>query len=303
MNIETFSIESLKINLFFLRIMKEHALFIMLSLPAKEKDLQNEATLFIESFDSLLATTINLSTGYLSYNDIYITNYTKNAEDKTSNLTGVMINTTLTTDEEKLVHTTKTNYETIAPLVIKLNGDILFHLNRFIEFKTKILNLVNKCVIFSFNYPSLLEHIKNEAIMYAQILINIQEKLNPKNKLYDIIRQESFWDHIIAQHGQFMSGFLDPSEKELIEIAQEITIRFNILKNKISNAKSKPEIKAITNESIPATKEVISYNELATKNILNCNIKSIIIPLMSDHLLREASFYLDLLEELNQEIR
>lgn len=302
MSSEQLNMEALKINLFFLRIMKEHALFIMLGLPPKEKHLIDEAKSFNEVFDSLLLKVIGVSKGYITFDDIYITAFTKKAEEKTASLTGANINIALTTEEKKSVNTTKTNFNELDPLITNLNNEILFHLNKFIEFKAMILIKINNCSVFAFYYPSLFEHIKNEAIIYAQLLVNIQNKINPKNKLYDIIRQESFWDHIISQHGQFISGFLDPSEKELIENAQKIVLRFTNLKNKIISAKSVPEIKAITKESITATKEAISYKESATKGILDCKIKSIIIPLLSDHLIREAAFYLDLLEEFHQEV-
>ena len=40
----------------------------------------------------------------------------------------------------------------------------------------------------------------------------------------------------------------------------------------------------------------IDFKKAATKGILGCEIKSIILPLLSDHVLREANHYLRILE-------
>ena len=44
------------------------------------------------------------------------------------------------------------------------------------------------------------------------------------------------------------------------------------------------------------TAKLIDFKKAATKGILGCEIKSIILPLLSDHVLREANHYLRILE-------
>ena len=52
----------------------------------------------------------------------------------------------------------------------------------------------------------------------------------------------------------------------------------------------------VTKESLKATKAIRDFKAQATEGLLDCNIRSIIIPLLGDHTLREANHYLRLLK-------
>ena len=53
---------------------------------------------------------------------------------------------------------------------------------------------------------------------------------------------------------------------------------------------------AITEESSQTTQDLRNFKAQGTQGILSCEIKSIIIPLLGDHVLREANHYLRLLK-------
>ena len=51
----------------------------------------------------------------------------------------------------------------------------------------------------------------------------------------------------------------------------------------------------VTADSLNATKAIRDFKAQGTAGILDCKVKSIIIPLLADHTLREANHYLRLL--------
>jgi hypothetical protein len=55
-------------------------------------------------------------------------------------------------------------------------------------------------------------------------------------------------------------------------------------------------IEKVTNDSLKATKDIRDFKAQGTQGILECKIKSIILPLLGDHTLREANHYLRLLK-------
>ncbi len=55
-------------------------------------------------------------------------------------------------------------------------------------------------------------------------------------------------------------------------------------------------ISKVTDDSLKATKEIKNFKAQGTQGLIECKIKSIIIPLLGDHTLREANHYLRLLK-------
>ena len=58
----------------------------------------------------------------------------------------------------------------------------------------------------------------------------------------------------------------------------------------------------VTKESKKATKKFKDFKVQGTEGLINCNIKSIIVPLLGDHVLREANHYLLLLSKYEKEV-
>lgn len=55
-------------------------------------------------------------------------------------------------------------------------------------------------------------------------------------------------------------------------------------------------ISRVTDDSLKATEAIRKFKAQGTKGLVECKIKSIIIPLLGDHTLSEASHYLRLLK-------
>lgn len=264
--------------------------------PPKNYLLINQSKQFINLFENLLARTIILSNGNVIVSNDAVTQYTLPAEQGTSFLSGLPINTNLTVNEFNLKSANQSYNKELAQSVHDLNRNAIAATKLIVQLKTKILNNVNQCQLYTTNYPLLIDHIKREAILYINILERLQKR-EDVNVRKDAALQEPFWNRIMAEHAKFIRGYLDPSEEELFDIADNFGDEFDELTKEAKKINEETNIlPKVTKNSLEATKEIKAFKEQGTKGIINCKIKSIILPLLADHVLREANHYLNLLE-------
>lgn len=300
--------QSLQLHLFFARIMKEHSFFLEIGFTEKDSNYKQRADYFRKEFEQLLADTISLSDGVISQNFLLsgevITPFTLNAEIATSYFTGVNIPTNLTKAitliEDNFQRSTKANLE---QEVYSLNERAMKLVMDLIRFKSMLLSNVLSCNIFTVNYPLLIDHILREAKLYYELTSRLQnrEDIDLEREAFE---QEIFWNRIMAEHSKFIRGLLDPTEDELIETANDFGNEFDELTNATIEAMDMSlPVSQITEENYNATKEIKNFKQQGTQGILNCQIKSIIIPLLGDHTLREANHYLRLLEIFKKDLK
>lgn len=105
----------------------------------------------------------------------------------------------------------------------------------------------------------------------------------------------------MAEHAKFIRGLLDPSENDLINKANDFGNEFDQLtiEAKAAMDTTIPPLAEVTDKSLKATLELQNFKTQGTQGILECKVKSIIIPLLGDHVLREANHYLRLLKMFN----
>lgn len=288
---------SLELHLFFGRIMKEHSLFLAAGFTPKNTKLSREANDYKVQFEKILLEAIKLSKGnirksVLDSGEIF-TEYTLSTERKTEYYTGIEINSKITAMEEKL--TCKDNIEIDSKKIgsiKKLNTRVIKLLDGLIDLKTRILNEVLSCKLFTTNYPLLIEHIIHEAKSYRSYLYDIEndEDIEKKN----IKETELFWDEIMMEHALFIRGLLDPSEDELINTSDRFAKEYFALIEKAKNM-TNATISTVSDETLAETIKLRDFKKAGTEVIEECKIKSIILPLLSDHLLREANHYIRLL--------
>ncbi len=225
--------QSLGTHLFFTRIMKEHALFLELGFTPRDKDFMRTADEFRLAFDDFLREVTAVSDGvveveYLRSGEV-TTPFTLRAEKATEYFTGIVIDTDLTRMEEGMSPGRSTDSDgDLVRRVSMLNNRALDLLNQLIRFKTRILRDVTDCKMFTVNYPLLIDHITREAKLYHRTILNLQnrEDIDLERDAYE---QELFWNRIMAEHSLFIRGLLDPTEDELITLANNFGNEFNEL--------------------------------------------------------------------------
>lgn len=303
---------SLEINLFFLRILKEHSFFLEVSFPPQNYHLKQQACMLKYTFEHLLIETINLSYGKVPIKNDALTEYTYEAEKVSEALLGTPLNTNITLHESAIEKQTVAANLNLPPMftqnIYQLNSRAINAAHNIVRFKTIVLDNVLNCSLYTTNYPLLIEHIRREAIFYIDLLTKLQNRMNTyitkeknkekktKNDKEEMIKKEIFWNQIMAEHAKFVRGLLDPTEDVLIKSASNYGKQFDSLTAEALKSTEK-NLSKVTKNSLNLTKEFKQFKEQGTEGILNCQIKSIIIPLLADHILREANHYLDFLEK------
>ncbi len=293
--------QSLELHLFFARIMKEHSFFLQLGFTPRDIEYAQRANEFRMDFDKLLMDVVLLSDGVVS-NDVLksgevITPYTLKAEKASAFYTGIDIPSDITGAEANLADATNNMASmSLVDKVSRINSRAIPLISGLIHFKTEILNNVLGCRMFTVNYPLLIDHIMREAKLYLNMVIRLERRMFT-NLHQDALEQEAFWNRIMAEHSKFIRGFLDPTEEELFNTANHYGNEFDELTKEALNAMDRTlPIDQITKDSLQATLELRDFKVQATKGLLDCKIKSIIIPLLADHTLREANHYIRLLK-------
>lgn len=290
--------ESIEINLFFLRIMKEHIIFTSAALTLRDAGMVPALMRTKDQFEGLLKETLAMSGGILSpmamtAGDI-VTQYTLNAEMTTKQLTGLPIDTNITISEMEMFSMSRTDMNTTtAQSVNSLNQRIITLLKSTIQTQKTLLQNVLSCRMFTSLYPLMIDHVTREAEHYQHHLEMLQQRESMKGQPGMIAQHEEFWNDIMGEHGKFIRGLLDPTEEELIKKANGFADEFEELSKEARRAYQQLEYLAqVTRSSTAATLDIRNFKEQGTKGILECKIRSIILPLLSDHVLREANHYL-----------
>lgn len=289
---------SLEVHLFFGRIMKEHSLFLMAGFPSSEKELISRADWFRQEFEKALEMAVQLADGRISEDMLHfgevVTDFTEIAECQTQRLSGIPIDMDITRAEEKLRGGMWDNFcrQTVMQ-VNNLNRRILSLLNGLIPFKEMALQKVLSCSLYSANYPLLLEHIIREAKLYRQFVSELVQKGRlPEQNMREV---ELFWNQIMMEHAQFIRGLLDPTECTLMETADGFADDYCRLLEAARHQDSCACGGRMDN-SLELTEKYQAFKSAGIKGITGCDIRSLIIPLLADHVLREANHYLRLLK-------
>ncbi len=293
---------SLETHLFFGRIMKEHSLFLLAGFPAKETEFIQRADRFREEFENGLRRTVNLANGIVSQSVLnsgeIVTEFTQKAECQTRDLTGISIDMKITEAEEQLRagNCVMVNRQIVSHIRM-LNRQMFNSLNGLISFKEEILEKMTRCRLYTTNYPLLIEHILREAKLYRQNILELEKR--GRISIPDVKELELFWNQIMMEHAQFIRGLLDPTECELIETANEFAKDYCHLLEE-ARKQDKKVMDALTEMILQTTKQYQEFKTAGTEGITGCKIRSIILPLLADHVLREANHYLRMLEHVQK---
>ena len=299
MNMENYVRASLETHLFFGRIMKEHSLFLQVGFPAGETGYRSKASWYRDEFEKVLWQTVRFSDGMVGKDVLcsgeVFTEYTVMAEQQTGRLTKIPIDVRITQAEENLQAGREAcKDERMARRIRQLNHHVLHLLGGLIEFKKQILQEVTCCRLFTANYPLLIEHIIREAELYQKMIASLED--GTCKSVEQMAETERFWNQIMMEHALFIRGLLDPTEGELIETADSFAGDYQRL---LEEARQKDcrAMNGLTRKTLETTKKYRDFKAAGTKGITGCEIRSIILPLLADHVLREANHYLRLLKQ------
>ena len=297
MRTNRYVVQSLELHLFFGRIMKEHALFLEAGFMPADPSFPQRAEQFKRGFEALLSDAMDLSNGVVRKEVLesgeIVTEFTDLAERQTEHFTGIAISNAIT-GRALCLQPGVGQCRNLGPMfgrVHNLNRTALKLLDGLICFKENVLKCVLQGELFTLNYPLLIEHIIREAKLYR----NYVQILEQEGELPEHIVKETecFWNQIMMEHAQFIRGLLDPCEAELFCTADGFAKDYCRLLEASRNAHDQ----TLTRQTLEQTIKFRDFKAAGAQGIQQCKIRSIILPLLADHVLREANHYIRLLKQ------
>jgi hypothetical protein len=188
-------------------------------------------------------------------------------------------------------------------LIKRFNTEVHNAATHIWAFKRKVLGLVLRCQLpGANNFPLLIDHTSREAFYFRNRLEELNTgRLEP---LPDAIIDENvFFLRIMADHAKFIGHLLDPSERQLVEQARNFSQDFDQLLFQARDLDSmRPQ-----SQTIPLLDQFLDQNRVSVKSLRDfkktarelieaCRIKSIIHPLLADHVFREAERFLFIID-------
>lgn len=298
---QDYIVEALEQHLFFARIMKEHAFFLKVGFLPPNAGLAKEGERFLRNFEMLLSRAISLSNHVVRRcvldSGELVTEFTSCAEHQTQRLTGTLIQCELTDREMHLrsrdCDTDLYHSQTLTCQVRQLNQDGLMLVNGLIHYKERLLRCINSCKLFTVNYPLLIEHILREAHLYRAHLMRLEGLADCSCQ--ELCDSELFWNRIMMEHALFIRGLLDPSEDELVNTANNFAADYRRLLE--TSAAANDRMMQSGGNALELTHKFRDFKRAGVEGIEACQIRSIILPLLADHVLREANHYIRLLND------
>lgn len=292
--------ESLDLNMFFARIMREHAIFMQAGFLPKDIAYAQQAEQFKCQYDEVLKEAIMLSDCTASPDVLrsreLVTDKTLRAEQKTETLMGIPIDMTLTMEEQKLKPDLGTIPKGIEQHISVLNQKAMDLTTSFAEFKAMVLEQVTQCCLTTNLFPTQFKHVYEEALFYLKVLKRLMNNQFVDSRV-DLFEQKLFWDEIMREHAKLVQHLLDPSEKELCYKARDLAQRFELLEQKLKGeGLPASSFGQLIQENINAALSIADFKAVSTELILACQVKSLLSPLLTDHTLREAYYYLRILQ-------
>ncbi|MDD4600171.1 hypothetical protein SDC9_04022 [bioreactor metagenome] len=243
---------------FWLRIMKEHALFMKLGFACSDEELICQAENFYNEFAAL----------------------------------------------EKKSHAIRCDEE-----LMEFVECIMLAVKNIFAFKRHVLHLIIHCEIGGYNYPLLIDHISREAMYFYKLLGKMREG-DMKYPVDSIVSDNVFWLRHMSEHARFIVGLLDPSERGFVEQANNFAVQFEQLQLQARDLDSmlwhscpNNDLVRFEKDVTTATNQIRDFKKAARDLIAACKVISLIPPLLADHVLREAEYFLDVLEVIQQDLQ
>ncbi|MGI5901708.1 MAG: DUF2935 domain-containing protein [Desulfitobacteriia bacterium] len=298
--LESYIRNSLELNLFWIRILKEHMILMLARFMPKDSPYIRQAENFKQQFESYLYETICLADGLISLEVLQsgelATKKTLFAEERTIEATGIRIETQLTVMEYDLRSQTSSavpvyNPE-LATRISALNQQIVASACSVVDFMAALYQNVIHCNLFTTQLPSVYEHQRQETIYYIKQLQKLENHQDPE-LYFNKAEEERFWNPNMMAHAKVMRQLFDFSEEVMVKRANDLALYFEDLDKKARKGSSSN----LTTESRQAAKAIRDFKARSTDLLLACELQGIMSPLLADHILREANYYLRLLRK------
>lgn len=179
-------------------------------------------------------------------------------------------------DRAKNATIDKTNYAAFNRTTVEL-------IRPFLDFKRRLRDAHVSGRIRTLVFPSFFDHTAREAERAVARL----EKLAAGNSSLDFAEVVDFWSAAMSEHNEFIAHLLDPQEDELIGHALDSSAMFKGFRH-VNRERRLP-----IGEVVLATEEIIDFETVLQEGMNAGRIKSILNPMLVDHMRRETLKFID----------
>lgn len=301
LNDKDFVRESLIINLYYLRTLREYCARIEVSLPIKYQDYIITSRDLANRCEIIGKELLNISNNRIPKealeSGIFITKYTLEAELLTEKLFGIDINTNLSEIENNLEPGDIEATPDIVNNITNINNRIITLANEFITFATNLYEKVSSQEVFTFYYNSLNIYLIEEVKVYISELERLNERL--LNDPSFITDREFYRNSFLYGISTFIRGEIDPSYQDIWNKANLFTIEYKNLVLEYENMIITPENQRnMSLNSLELARRFKLFLEEIIEKVLKKELYFISAPITKDNALTAVNYFIYNLEKI-----
>ena len=275
-------------------------MFIISFLTNKEQNFKDLLLEDIKRYQDLFKRILSFSNGkvskeFLNSNVLY-TSYTRDLELDTIKYFDIGLDPSITLDCLKLI---PGNMELLDLKEIdKYMEELLELLNK----STNILNNINiyitKNNMFLTIYPLVIDHMINENKLLKDTLERLLKRVGTDPTYVYIL--EYYYSLFLKEHSLLIRNLMNPLKDKEVEVCNKYYDLYNSLLTSFNNEVSPYSIDGIYNRCINITNNFKSFLEDAINITIKNPSNFMVVPIVLDHLLREANSYINNLNHFNR---
>lgn len=287
--------ESIAINLYYLRTLREFCLNIQTSLVPFEKGYISKAESIALSCERLGNDITSFASGMVSKEaldyQIYATQYTLECEKLTEKLFNVDIDTGITEKELQLKSgEPKTVSQEMVDSMKRINAEAFSLADEFSKLCTEIVNKMEINELFSYSYIALTRFMIYETELFKSGLERLiqQFQIDPSSAA----NYEFYFNNSMRSIAIFIEKLVDPINEDIFDKAKWFENSFNEAEETYKTTPLTPDNqKALTEKETLLVKEFHNFMEECIKKLLAREVYFIIEPIFWDNMYTQINFF------------
>lgn len=184
-------------------------------------------------------------------------------------------------------------------------ADAICIVKEFYLFQRRLVLLMLCCKLMGNSFPFLIDHLAREAEYVLHFMEYIRDSTISFE--YDPSGELVFWLRLMADHAKFICHLLDPSERALLETAQNFSDEFDDLylqgrdfDSMLYQRKAVPAFCRFIQDVKVSTVMLKDFKRAARELIKNCRLIGLIPEQLANHIYCEAEHFIGILAKLEK---
>lgn len=287
--------ESIAINLYYLRTLREFCLNIQTSLVPFEKGYISKAESIALSCERLGNDITSFASGMVSKEaldyQIYVTQYTLECEKLTEKLFNIDIDTGITEKELQLKSgEPKTVSKEMVDSMKRINAEAFSLADEFSKLCTEIVDKMEINELFSYSYIALTRFMIYETELFKSGLERLiqQFQIDPSSAA----NYEFYFNNSMRSIAIFIEKLVDPINEDIFDKAKWFENSFNEAEEAYKTTSLTPDNqKVLTEKETLLVKEFHNFMEECIKKLLAREVYFIIEPIFWDNMYTQINFF------------